>query len=105
MCKKLNSEYKIKTQFLPFGYELNDNDYNKISLNQEVLKVCFVGNPDKIRVKTINKIIANKISIDLYGHNWEKIYNNNDFVNCKGFATKDKLYEIIKVKTIIMSVL
>jgi spore maturation protein CgeB len=69
---QIQKQYNIPTAFLPFGYELTDQDYKFVSSEPEVNKVCFVGNPDQIRIETIKTIADSGSPIDVYGHGWNK---------------------------------
>jgi len=72
IMQKLLQMYKIPVEFLPFGFELDDDVYFKSVSEQEIIKVCFVGNPDKMRADFINQLAGKHIQIDIYGNNWEK---------------------------------
>src|ERR1700681_4263457 len=70
--KLIEEQYKIKTAFLPFGYELSDAEYSAVQSEQEIYKICFIGNPGKIRVDTIAFLAGNGFQVDVYGHEWNK---------------------------------
>ncbi|MEP6728671.1 MAG: hypothetical protein ABJC98_22800, partial [Bacteroidota bacterium] len=76
----IESRYHIPCAILPFGYELGDALYHECIQQEEVLKVCFIGNPDKQRVKFLEKI-AERVSIDVYGHNWS-LYTQHVNITC-----------------------
>lgn len=87
LINDINIRYsrKVKTVFLPFGYELSDTLFKSVeydmALNSEQLKVCFIGNPDnELRKITLNFIIENKIYIDIYGTNWDEFIHKSDYV-------------------------
>jgi len=69
--EKIISDYKVPCKILPFGFELSDSLYNEISSQEEILTLCFIGNPDKDRVEFINQL-ASSVEIDVYGHGWDK---------------------------------
>ena len=69
--KRLRDQFKVITAYLPFGFELSDELFNECVLQPEVIKVCFLGNPDKQRADFIAKLAQNGIEIDLYGTNWD----------------------------------
>lgn len=73
--EKIISTYKVPCKILPFGFELSDALYDEISKQEEILKLCFIGNPDRDRVKFINEL-ASSIEIDVYGHGWDKAVNH-----------------------------
>jgi hypothetical protein len=68
----------LTTIVLPFGYiERPENILPKFDEFEEVNKVCFVGNPDKNRLKVIKQIVDNNIEVHVYGHNWERYFSEN----------------------------
>ncbi len=77
--QKFKNEFNLSASWLPFGYDLRKEppkDRNSIKN-----KVCFVGNPDKVRARIINTLIQNNISVDVYGSNWDQFINKSDLVN------------------------
>lgn len=83
LMKKINDEYKIRTEFLPFGFDLDDEVYEKASKLPEINRVCFIGNPDKIRADIIKYLINNGVKVDVYGHNWDRYFNIGKNSNLK----------------------
>ena len=81
--KQIELEYNIPTFLLPFGYELNDFQLNKALDVQEINRVCFIGNPDKKRVKFIEFLLNNNVNLTLFGHGWESKIKNKK--NCEIF--------------------
>ena len=70
--KEIENRYHIPTAFLPFGFELEEGDYAAAEAQKEVLRVCFLGNPDNIRVETLLEIANSGLPVDVYGHGWDK---------------------------------
>jgi spore maturation protein CgeB len=68
----INSKYNLPSYNLPFGYDLTNDEYSSIN-EKEIKRVCFVGTPDKERVKLVNYLIKNKIPLDLYGNEWSRV--------------------------------
>ena len=62
---------------IPFGFELEDLEFDQIIAEPEILRVCFVGNPDSERVNFIKKLDSYNIPIDLYGNGWGKYIQSN----------------------------
>ncbi len=72
----------VKSTLVPFGFELDELEYQKIENTPEINRVCFLGNPDKERAQFINRLINMHIDIDLYGTNWSRyIPSNSNSVN------------------------
>lgn len=72
--------------FLPFGFEVSESLYNALQLESEVLKVCFLGNPDSKRADFLHGLAVSGISIDIYGHGWDK------FVKHENLTVKAPVY-------------
>lgn len=70
--KRLEEEYYMRTALLPFGFDLSDELFEKYSGEPEILRTCFIGNPDDQRVRVIMELAAGGLEIDLYGNDWEK---------------------------------
>jgi spore maturation protein CgeB len=69
---KIESEFKIRTEILTFGFDepsIRNLDFNS---EDELLAVCFIGNPDSYRATIINSLLQNGIEVHLYGNNWSK---------------------------------
>jgi spore maturation protein CgeB len=64
------------TVYLPFGFDLENGLYEQCCLQQETVKVCFIGNPDAQRANFITQLAAKGIDIDLYGHQWKKFVDH-----------------------------
>jgi len=69
--KRIVSEYKVPCIILPFGFEISDSLYEECTKQEETVKVCFLGNPDEQRAGFIQQL-AQKIPVDVYGHNWSR---------------------------------
>ncbi|MBS1490488.1 MAG: glycosyltransferase [Bacteroidetes bacterium] len=74
--KRLEEEYQAKTAWLPFGFDLTDEQFSEYVKEEEIVKVCFVGNPDKERATFINALAEMKMQIVVYGHHWKKFINH-----------------------------
>jgi spore maturation protein CgeB len=78
---KIEDKFNIPTHFLPFGFDLGEYSYAEICNAKEVIKLCFLGNPDKFRASLIKKLAISGVKIDVYGHNWHKFISNKN-VTC-----------------------
>lgn len=98
LMKKINDEYKIRTEFLPFGFELNNEIYEEVKNVEEINKTCFIGNPDKIRAEIIKYLIANGVEVDVYGHNWNRYFKINASPNLKIYDAvyADEFWKIVR---------
>jgi spore maturation protein CgeB len=75
---RLEREYRTATAWLPFGFEVSDELYERCLLQPEVLRVCFLGNPDDGRVGLIRELLDRGIGIDVYGHHWDKFIHHDN---------------------------
>jgi spore maturation protein CgeB len=74
--KEIEEEYQIPTSFLPFGFDIENGIYDTCSLKSEIVKTCFLGNPDKYRASFIHELAMHDIEIDVYGNHWDKFVNH-----------------------------
>lgn len=70
--QQLREKYQSKIAYLPFGFDVADEVFEKIRKQPEILKVCFLGNPDDQRAKFINSLAEMGVAIDVYGNNWNR---------------------------------
>lgn len=70
--EELEKRYKTRTEFLPFGFDVPDTLYQACNEQEEVNKVCFLGNPDKNRAHFIGQLLQQGIAIDVFGNDWDK---------------------------------
>ena len=69
---EISNKYKISTRILPFGFDLSDEVFKECCLEMEIMKTCFLGNPDIHRSSFLLKLAEQGIKIDIYGSNWNK---------------------------------
>jgi spore maturation protein CgeB len=94
LTKLINTKFNLPSYNLPFGYDLTNEDYATIN-DKEIKRACFVGTPDKERVKTIKYLIGNKIHLDLYGNGWSKFFKNSPYVNIFPSVINLELYKTL----------
>lgn len=70
--KQIQSRYKVETKVLPFGFEVSESVIHLCKNQDEIVKLCFIGNPDPQRVAFLEKLAAEGVSMDLYGHGWKE---------------------------------
>jgi spore maturation protein CgeB len=96
VVSKIEQEFKIKSEWLPFGYELDDEIYHESAEIEELNKVCFLGNPDKIRANLLFEIADSGIEIDVYGHNWVKWLNNHPNIQYFDAVYLDNMWKTLR---------
>ena len=91
---ELEKRITAKVAYLPFGFETSDifSLVNKPKL--EIIKLCFVGNPDKQRAKFLNQLASSGIKIDVYGNKWK------NFINHPNFSIHDAVHSELFWKTL-----
>jgi len=72
----MESRFKVKSEMLPFGFDVSDTLYNQCTQLEEVKKVCFLGNPDPIRANFIKQLANKGVVIDVYGSSWNRFINH-----------------------------
>jgi spore maturation protein CgeB len=75
--KKLEKMLSVSIVYLPFGFDLGDQLYKDCEEQEEIVKVCFAGNPDAKRATFIEKMAVAGIEIDVYGNNWAHFVKNH----------------------------
>lgn len=68
---RIEKDYGIPCKILPFGFELTEPVFEECLKEQEIVKLCFLGNPDKERADFINELAAD-FPVDVYGNAWEQ---------------------------------
>jgi hypothetical protein len=76
--KKLKEQHKVKTELLPFAFDISQELFEVCQKEKEVLKVCFLGNPDKLRASFIEALAEIGIEIDVYGNDWNNYINHDN---------------------------
>jgi hypothetical protein len=69
---QLEKDFKKPVHFLPFGYDLSGINIDELSDIEEVVRPCFLGNPDKQRASFIKELNQLGIKLDVYGNDWNK---------------------------------
>ena len=92
---EMESSFNIPTYWIPFGFDLSEIVYDSLMLEAEINKICFVGNPDRYRIRFLYELAENGFIIDLYGVNWQRfIQHKNIIVHPPVFA--DKMWSILR---------
>jgi hypothetical protein len=84
--KELRKKFDVETAFLPFGFEISNELFDTCSSETEVVKACFLGNPDAARAAVIEELAREGAEIDVYGNNW------SDFVKHKNIHAHKAIY-------------
>jgi spore maturation protein CgeB len=75
-------DLKLNAGYIPFGYDISDELLAACEKEPEVLKLCFLGNPDKARADFLNQLAAANLAIDVYGGTWERFKLHDNIKLC-----------------------
>lgn len=64
---RLDRENKLRTGLLPFGFDCPDDIYQAVCGQEEVKRLCFLGNPDRPRIAAIRGLAEKGVPVDVYG--------------------------------------
>jgi spore maturation protein CgeB len=81
-------QMNIHSSLFPFAIDMStDFNFSKSALS--INKIAFIGNPDQERIIFLNQLANLKIPIDVYGHNWNKLFSLH-----KGIKVHDALDKV-----------
>ncbi len=75
--KKIENEFQLRTEIINFGFDATTVQDIDLNSEDEVLAVCFLGNPDTYRTRIINLLLKKDIEVHLYGNNWNKFIKHD----------------------------
>lgn len=98
VMQKLITDYNLKTAFLPFGAEIEESLFYSLANRPEIIRTCFIGSPDKIRVNIIKEIANAGYEVDVYGNEWNKYseIKNNILINVFEAVYDDEFWKKIR---------
>jgi spore maturation protein CgeB len=94
VAKQIREDYNVPVEILPFGFDGDENLYNSCRLQEETLKVCFLGNPDEHRLSFLRSLADLGVSIDLYGYGWSH-YLQHDNIKTFPPVFSDELWKVL----------
>ncbi len=65
-----------RTAILPFGFDLDDQVYERCTQEPEIIRVCFLGNPDKDRSAFIMRLAEKNIPMTVFGNHWSSFVHH-----------------------------
>ncbi len=78
--KELKEKHKAQTGFLPFAYDMSQELFDECAKETEIIKACFLGNPDKIRAAFLQQLASTGILIDVFGNDWDKFVSHKNII-------------------------
>ncbi|MBN9379456.1 MAG: glycosyltransferase family 1 protein [Chitinophagaceae bacterium] len=76
--EEFERRFSMPVADLPFGFDIPEAVYQQAVSEKEVLKLCFLGNPDEIRASFITKMAESGLPIDVYGNNWKRFLRHEN---------------------------
>jgi spore maturation protein CgeB len=94
---QLQNKFKVNSEWLPFGYYKAVKPHLDFTLIDDL---CFIGHPDKERVRIINLILGAGHRVSVYGINWGYYtFSNSELLTInKSIFRDDFNSEAIKYK-------
>jgi spore maturation protein CgeB len=76
ICRTMESKHNVKSYCIPFGYEPKVGTEKWVE--DEIQRVCFIGNGDNLRLDFLNRLAQKGLKIDLHGLHWKatKLHSN-----------------------------
>ena len=74
--KQMEADHQIPTEILPFGFDISSELFEKAGIQEEIVKTCFLGNPDEYRGRFLQQLAESGIAIDVYGNHWKQFVNH-----------------------------
>lgn len=95
IAEKLSKDYNVRTACIPFGFDVSDKLLQECEREQEIIKVCFLGNPDNARADFLNQLAAAGINIDVYGSNWNR-FKMHENISDKGPVYGEAFWKVLR---------
>ncbi|MEO5684468.1 MAG: glycosyltransferase [Chitinophagaceae bacterium] len=92
--RQLMEASSAKVVLLPFAYDIPDAVLTAVREQTEIIKTCFLGNPDPQRAAFIQQLAEMGASIDVYGNDWNK------FISHSSITVFPPVYELELWKTL-----
>lgn len=74
----------LRVAVIPFGHAVSAEVYDHIRDEQEVLRACFLGNPDEHRRRNIERLAEAGVPTDVYGHRWDRFLKPSPLLRIHG---------------------
>jgi spore maturation protein CgeB len=95
IAEELSKRYQVKTACVPFGFDVSDELLHACEREQEIIKVCFLGNPDQARADFLNQLAEAGINIDVYGSNWNR-FKLHENISDKGPVYGQAFWKVLR---------
>lgn len=81
---------------IPFGHEVSDTDFERVRDEPEILRVGFIGTPDRERSVTIQRFIDAGLPIDVYGFHWRDYLTPSPLLTINAFVTGEAMLRALR---------
>jgi spore maturation protein CgeB len=82
IAQQLRERFTIPVAVIPFGFHLSANQLAEV-VNADLVEIpdiCFVGNPDELRVELLKSLMREKLRVHVYGFGWEQKLPASEFL-------------------------
>jgi spore maturation protein CgeB len=93
--QQLKDKYQARTAYLPFGFDISEELFNKCASQKEIGNVCFLGNPDRKRAGFLKALSDKNITIDIFGNSWNK-FISGDGITIYPPVYGDELWKVLR---------
>lgn len=69
---------------IPFGHEVDEATFCKISPTEEIMRACFLGNPDDHRARNLALLVEAGIPVDVFGNGWQSFLRPSPLLQLHG---------------------
>lgn len=94
----------VKSTLIPFGFDSDGFNYEPLTEENELMKVCFLGNADNERVHFLNSLAEMGVEIDVYGENWKR-YKLNDKIICNSAKYGQQFWNVLQCYAVQLNLL
>lgn len=104
IAREMQERYpNLRIGVVPFGHDVDDAIYNRIESEDEVQRVCFLGNPDDHRAREITVLVEAGLPVDVYGHRWDDFLAPATNLRIHGQAVGGELYRTLRLYRVQMN--
>ncbi len=95
IAKQLSERYQVQTDIIPFGFHITEEQFAQVVQEgrPEINEACFVGNPDSIRIDALQKLLKEKIPVNVYGFGWERYFESSDSLTIHKYRRQNAFWE------------
>jgi hypothetical protein len=86
----------VRIGVVPFGHDVGEAVYYRIKKEDEINRVCFLGNPDKRRAREIGVLVEAGLPVDVYGYRWDRFLKPAPQLRIFGQAVGEEMYRTLR---------